>query len=58
MNTEIPWEVLMLNNQYKDNVFIIVTSGAVIISKLSYNNKTKIILLYKLLVGRISKIQN
>ena len=41
----------MINNKYNDNVFIMVTLGAAIISKLSYNNK-KAILLYKLLVGK------
>lgn len=40
-NTAVPWEVIQMNNDFSDNVFITISSGSVISPKLIFDKDVK-----------------
>ncbi len=42
----IPWEVIQLNNDFSDKVFLTISSGSVLASKLYFNDNIKTYLLF------------
>lgn len=52
----IPWEVVQLNADFTDKVFLTVSSGSVLASKLFFNDEVRTIVLYKCLNDKIKNI--
>ncbi len=42
----IPWEIIQLNNDFSNNVFLTISSGSVLASQLYFNEKIKTYLLF------------
>lgn len=40
-NSEIPWEVIQLNENYQDKIFLSISSGAILMSKLFFKEQVK-----------------
>lgn len=47
-NSSVPWEVVQINNDYRNKTFITITSGSVLASMLYFGESIKTIFLYKL----------
>lgn len=52
----IPWEVVQLNADFTDKVFLTISSGSVLASKLFFNDNVRTIVLYKCLQDKIKNI--
>lgn len=50
-NSSIPWEVIQMNNDYRDKVFLTVSSGSVLASTLYFGENIPTIFLYRLIGG-------
>ncbi len=49
VETKKPWELFVLHSEFEKKILITVSSGAAITSKLLYNNKYKVIYLYRIM---------
>lgn len=56
-NSNLPWEIIQLNGNFEKSVFITISSGAVLASKLWLNDQVTTIFLYKC-TNRIPKLVN
>lgn len=54
----VPWEVLQLNSNYQDNVFITITSGSVLASMLYFDESIHTVFLYKVVGGKFKLKKN
>ena len=56
--SSIPWEVIQMNNNYLDKVFLTVASGSVLASMLYFNEAIPTIFLYKVVGGKFKTKKN
>lgn len=57
-NSAVPWEIMQMNNDYRDKVFITITSGSVLASFLYFGEIIPTVFLYKLVGGNFKLKHN
>lgn len=55
-NTSIPWEVIAINNDFKNTTLVTISSGAVIMPKLLFGINARVVMLYKCFKDKLPNI--
>ena len=51
-NSALPWEIIQMNNDFSQKVFVTVSSGSVLASLLYFDEKIPTVFLYKVIEGK------